>query len=368
MSGESRSSCPTANATVAQRKSRSRAIPVTSWRENKGALNSGNATTSDTKQPSSVRMRILWIIKLGVTFGLGLFLFARADWSAIGITLARIPPGVMLGAFIIMLLSVTISAYKWQLMLRLHGVNFGFSKLHRYYFTAVFFNNFLPTSIGGDGYRIYKTFGNSRSTSSSIIAVAMERLTGIIALLAIGYFYSFTVYRSHGDEISRMLMTLGTVGIAIALVTALLFVFLRGHQRLKRWQNKPRLLRILLEHGKDYHQQPGASAYVIFISFFFHVQNSMALYLLLRYGAGVDISIPELFVVLTLVNLIGVLPISINGLGVVDTAFVFLLGIYGVDNASALSVMLISRMLLILLSLIGAGLYLAERTGLPEQA
>ena len=323
---------------------------------------------SDAKQPSPVRNRILWIIKLCVTIGLGWFLFAHADWSTIGVALAKTPPGVILGVFIIMLLNVTLSAYKWQMMLKLHGVHFSFSKLHRYYFTAVFLNNFLPTSIGGDGYRIYKTFGNPRSTSSSVIAVVMERLTGIIALLAIGYFCSFIVYHSHGDEVSGTLLALGTAGIAMTLVAALFFVFLQGRQRLKRWRNKPRLLRILLEHGKDYLRQPAASAYVMLISFYFHAQSSLAFYLLLRYGAGVDISIPELFVVLTLVNLLGVLPISINGLGLVDGAFVILLGIYGVDKDLALSVMLISRMLLILLSFIGAGLYLSDRTDLPKPA
>ena len=289
---------------------------------------------NDAKQPSLVRNRIMWVVKLCVIIGLGWFLFSRADWSSIGVTLVRIPPSVLLGAFIMMLLSVAISAYKWQIMLKVHGVHFSFSKLHGYNFTAVFFNNFLPTSIGGDGYRIFKTFGNPRSTSSSVIAVVMGRLTGIIALLAIGYFCSFIVYRAHGDEVSGTLLVLGTASIFLTLVAGLIFVCLQGSQRLQRWQNKPRLLRILLEHGKDYLQQPAASAYVMLISFYFHVHNSMIFYLLLRYGAGVDISIPELFVVLTLVNLVGVLPISINGLGVVDITFVFLLGIYGVDNDS----------------------------------
>lgn len=310
----------------------------------------------------------MWTVKLCVTIGLGWFLYAHADWSAIGVTLARIPPGVLLGAFASMLLSVTISAYKWQLMLKLHGIHIGFSKLHRYYFTAVFFNNFLPTSIGGDGYRIYKTIGDSRSTSSSVIAVAMERLTGIIALLAIGFFCSLIVYLSRGDQLSGTLVTLGTAGIAITLVSAFFFVFLQGYQRLKRWQNKPRLLRILLEKGKDYLRQPAASAYVMLISFYFHVHISMTLYLLLRYGAGVDISFPELFVVLTLVTLIGVLPISINGLGVVDGAFVVLLSIYGVDKDLALSVMLITRAMVILISIIGAVLYVSEDSDSPRQA
>lgn len=73
---------------------------------------------SGIKQPSPVRKRILWIAKLCVTLGLGWFLIAQADWSAVSVMLYRIPFGVLLGAFIIMLLSVTISAYEWQILLK----------------------------------------------------------------------------------------------------------------------------------------------------------------------------------------------------------------------------------------------------------
>ncbi len=282
--------------------------------------------------------------------------------------MSNTPPSVLLLAFTMMLLGVSINAYKWQIMLKLHGVHFGFPKLYGYNFTAIFFNNFLPTSIGGDGYRIYKTFGNQRSNPSSVIAVVMGRLTGVIALLTIAYISSFIVYRSRGDEMSETLMNFGHGSVVLTLIAALLFVSLQGYQRLKRWKNKPRLVRIVLEHGGDYLHQPASSAYVMLISFYYHVHNSMIFYLLLRYGAGVDLSIAELFVVLALVNLVGMLPISINGLGVVDITFVFLLGVYGVDNDSALSVMLISRMLTILLSLIGAGVYISDRKDLPMPA
>ena len=318
--------------------------------------------------PLSVRSRIVWVVKLCVIIGLGGFLFEYADWSMIGGMLSKIQPGVIVAAYILMLLSAVISTYRWQILLKLHYVDFSFSELHRYTLIAIFCNNFFPTSIGGDGYRIYKTYDNSRSTSSSVIAVVMGRLLGIVALLGLGYFYSFIVYKSRGDEMSESLIVAGTIGVIVTLGVVLLLISLNGVERLKRWQDKPRMLSIILEHGKDYVRQPAASAQVILVSILFHVHNSMVFYVLLRYGVGVDITIPELFVVLTLVELVGVLPISFNGLGVVDITFVFLLGLYGIDKDSALTVMLIRRLLLILVSLIGAGLFLSERKDLTVQS
>src|SRR5690606_18422664 len=89
----------------------------------------------------------------------------------------------MLGILIAL---VFVSAYKWRLLLSIHGVEYSTLRLSRYYFVALFFNNFLPTSIGGDGYRIYKTINNGRSKASAIIAVVMERVTGFGTLLALG--------------------------------------------------------------------------------------------------------------------------------------------------------------------------------------
>ena len=322
---------------------------------------------TNTEQALPVRNTIMWVVKPFVTIALGWFLFTQADWSAIGATLTTIPTGVVVLAFIFMLLSITISAYKWRVILKLHGADFSFSKLHRYYFIGVFFSNFLPSSVGGDGYRIYKTYDNPRSNSSAVIAVMMDRLIGLLALLVVGYVCAFIVYRSQGDFLSGTFLSFGTAGIVTALLIALAMVVLRCHERLRRWRDKPRLLRILLEHGKDYVRNPRATAYAVLISLFYQVYNGMSFYLLLRYGVGVDISIPELFVVLTLVNLVGVLPISINGLGVIDGAFVILLGVYGVDNDLALSVMLVSRLLLIFISLIGAAFHVSERMGPPRQ-
>ncbi len=298
--------------------------------------------------------------------GVAGYLLGRADWAMVGRAILRVPPPAVVAAFAVMMLSVTISTYKWRYLLGLHGVRYPFGALHRYYFVAVFFNNFLPTSIGGDSYRIYKTLENARSRPSSVIAVVMERLTGIVALLAIGYGCAFIVFGDRGDSLSGALIGFGTGGIVAAFLVALVILVAGGARRMRSWRNKPRVLRILLEHGRDYLKQPGATAWAMLVSFFFHVHNSMSFFILLHWGVGAAISLPELFVVLTMVNLVAILPISINGLGVVDGAFIYLAGQYGVGYEAALGVMLISRALLIGISLIGAGFFLAERGTVPK--
>jgi uncharacterized membrane protein YbhN (UPF0104 family) len=313
------------------------------------------------------RTRLLLIIKLLVTVGIIGYLLARADWAMVAQAISRVPAATFLAAFAILLLGVAISTYKWRYLLELHGIEYPFRALHRYYFIAFFFNNFLPTGIGGDGYRIYKTLNNDRSRASAAIAVIMERVTGIVALLVIGYGSAFLVSRERGDPLSGALIAFGSAGIAV--MVALLLVFLiAGHYRwLPNRIRKPRLMQVLLEHGCDYLRQPRLSIWVMLVSFFFQVHNSMLFFVLLKWGVHATISLPELFVVLTLVNLFSMLPISINGLGVVDGAFIHFAGQYEVGYDAALAVMLIARALLIGISLIGAAFFLGERGVFPNE-
>jgi uncharacterized membrane protein YbhN (UPF0104 family) len=302
-----------------------------------------------------------------VTIGITGYLLARADWAMVTRSISSMPATALVAACAIMLLSVAICTYKWQSLLKLHGIRYPFRALHRYYFVAFFFNNFLPTSIGGDGYRIYKTLHNDRSRSSAAIAVVMERVTGIVALLVIGYGSAFLVSSQRGDSYSGAFIAFGSAGIAVTVALLLVFRFAGGYRWLRNRPNNPRLLLVLLEHGSDYRRQTRLTFRVVLVSFFFQVHNCMLFFVLLKWGVHATISLPELFVVLTLVNLLSMLPISINGLGVVDGAFIHIAGQYGVGFDAALAVMLVARALLIGISLIGAAFFLGERETFPNE-
>jgi uncharacterized membrane protein YbhN (UPF0104 family) len=106
---------------------------------------------------SNNKRRLLLVSKVFITVGLCAYLLFHANWDEVPGLLGKVGLPVATIVFIIMLLSITISTYKWDIILQVHKIFFKFNALHKIYFIATFFNNFLPTSIGGDGYRIYKT-------------------------------------------------------------------------------------------------------------------------------------------------------------------------------------------------------------------
>ena len=122
----------------------------------------------------------------------------------------------------------------------------------------------------------------------------------------------------------------------------------------------PRKIKTLLEHLGDYRRHPVMTCQVMGLSFFFHVFTFFWMLLLIA-AVGGKLDVFSLVVAVAISNLVAVLPISINGIGLMDGSFIYVASRLGMDFNLALMVMLIIRALLIVLSLIGGIYYLKER-------
>lgn len=304
------------------------------------------------------KRNLFTLSRMLITAGLCILLLKNADWGNLLALLGNIGLPLISLIFVILLLSITISTYKWDTILKIHGIHFRFSALHEYYFIGAFFNNFLPTSIGGDGYRIYKTMDNEISRSCAILAVFVERASGLAALILIGSISSiYIIFINGGNEAAHYVLIAGSLS-AIACMAGF-FIIKYGLQENTKLRGRfGKLIKDNIVYLLDYKRNPKITLRIAIVSLLFHIHNSMAFYLLLKYGVDFDISFAEVYIVLTLTNLISILPISINGIGVVDGAFIYLTGLYGVSYDQSLSVMIVARALLIPLSLIGGFYYL----------
>ncbi|MDH3689200.1 MAG: flippase-like domain-containing protein [Gammaproteobacteria bacterium] len=314
----------------------------------------------------AIKTRILFALKLAVTVLLCVVILWNADWIALTQTFRKVDVLLLLVVFVCMVLCVTLSAYKWQSLLKIHDAEFGFNKLHKYYFIAMFFNNFLPTSIGGDGYRIYKTLDNDRSRTSAVVAVLMERISGILSLMCIGYLGGIAGYLLHGNPLSKYVVYIGSVGLALSIP----IVFLLHHgkllQRLKHWKRFPAALRKVTGLLGDYSRKPIQSFWIVIISFVFHA-FSLFWMLTLIHAVGGSMSVFDLAVVSALLSVIAIVPLSINGIGLVDGSFIYLAGQFGLGYEIALMVMLLHRALLIPISLVGGIFYALTRRDAPDK-
>ena len=307
-----------------------------------------------------LRSQILMLVKVFITLSLCGVIIWQGDWNKIWTAFRNANPFLIAVVFTGMLGGVAISAYKWQVVLSVHGIHYAFRQLQRYYYTSVFFNNFLPSNIGGDVYRIFQTMRSQPNRAGAVVAVVTERLTGIWALIALGALGGMWVYFSDPLHPVWILPAL-SVFSAVTLTPLVLLIFSR---RVTAWclaqPRFPQKLKNVLRLSEDYRRHYLKTLRIIGISFGFHL-FTLTWMLLLAYIVGGQSSMSRLVLGFAICNLAALLPLSLNGIGLFDGSFIYIMVDLGMSFDAALMMMLVLRALLIPLSLIGGLFYLRDR-------
>ncbi len=268
----------------------------------------------------------------------------------------------LLLAIAITMVSIGLMTVRWRSLLHQYEVGISSSRLYGFYLVGLFFNNFLPTSIGGDIVRIYSAAADSDNRTAAFASVIIERIMGIAAtlFLAITSLY----YVSHYFQDQRILLV--SVFLLIAIIT---FFVMITRERPVLW-----LLRIfdkftLLNLGEKINKLIEAMHFLrdrrrVFVWVFFLSVLSQAAIVLMNYALclalRIEVELLYLFLVVPVTFLLTMLP-SINGLGLRDGGFVFLLGKMGVSSAASISLALLNVIVPMVISLWGAVLFAVQR-------
>ncbi|MCB0282478.1 MAG: flippase-like domain-containing protein [Calditrichae bacterium] len=260
------------------------------------------------------------------------------------------------------ILSVFLMSLRWKIILDHYNIKLRVSRLFGFYLVGLFFNNFLPTSIGGDIVRIYKVIGDSDERTASFSSVIIERLVGIAATL----FLSITslYYVSHYFKDDRILYT---SIILFSLIVVFFFLITRNRpfEFLLKIFDKVTVLNI----GEKINKLMEAIHLLrekrrIFVWMFLLSVLAQIAIVFMNYAAvlalDIEVDLLYLFLVVPVTFMITMLP-SINGVGLRDGGFVFLLGKIGVSGAAAISLSFMNVLIPMIISLWGALLFLIQR-------
>ncbi len=303
-----------------------------------------------------------WLIggaKLLVTLALCWLIVSWIDWQAFQATLRNAHYGLMAVVFVLSLGGLVISAWKWQILLQGHGIHFNLPTLIKWYFIATFFNAFLPTNIGGDGYRLLKSCDNPKGKARAVAALLLERMTGVLTLGGMGYLAAVTVWLKSGNALAGSIAAVGTIGGITGLVALALIWRFGSLGPLSRIGRLTSIIETTSEVIGDWRGQYARLGVVMVLSAAFHVLRIGFIWLLIL-ALGTVVDPVELTVALFAVEVAAMLPISIGGLGVMEGSFVYVMGAFGLGSETGLASMLVLRVLTLVLGLIGALLYLGE--------
>jgi uncharacterized protein (TIRG00374 family) len=295
-------------------------------------------------------------LKVAISLAFLAALLWWADWSQVLAHVAQIHPAITLFALLAYAGQLFLSAWKWQWSLILHELRLPYGLLSRIYWIAFFLNNLLPTSIGGDAYRVYRTMPSAGFRSRALSAVIVERLIGLGALLALGALgacmLAGEIAVARGFLAVLLTATLG----AVAVVAALRSAALRPH--LQQLMHYPWLHAV--QHNMGLLAR-ARRAYLPLVTLSFLFQSvAIGINYLLFAATGDPVSLAKCAVITAVAGAATVIPFTINGIGVLEGAFAGTAIALGVEYEHALLVAILIRLLVLPLSAIAGLLYALE--------
>ena len=261
-------------------------------------------------------------------------------------------------AFVMALLGVVLAAWRWQRVLTVYDVHLGVLRLFWVYLASLFVGNVLPSTIGGDVLRVARVGRRVGSTEAAFGSVALERLSGFVALPAL-VLVGFAVRPGLFDEdraFVALLIALVTLGLLMSIL------FLAGHPRAAgRFADNENWTRFIgaVHQGVDrLRRQPAHVTHVLGTAIVYQLSVVASVMLI---ATALDLPVPAIaiFTFVPAVAMVQVLPISVSGLGVREGMLVLFLEPLGASEAQCIGLGLLWYASLLLVSAIGAPSFVA---------
>ena len=312
------------------------------------------------------------LIAAKVILSLALFAFVVAKVSPgdIWATIRPADPGLLLLACALLFLSSLVGGWLWARLLQAQGVDIPFRKAASYYFVGLFFNNFLPSNIGGDIARISDASKHADHVSPVFSATLMDRLIGVLAIAFLATLASFAaIDRFHLYAIYMMivLVFLFALGLFLSIFHRRVLMAFEWPFRVIGARSIERSITRLLDDLHGYRHQGGALVTAIAASMLVQVGRILAHYLV-GLALGVRVAMGYYFLFVPVLAALISLPISMNGLGIREGAGVVLFQMSGMTKEQAFAVPFLTYLASVLISLIGGLIFVTRPSRRALQA
>lgn len=312
------------------------------------------------------RSTLTFLLKTLVSLGCLSFLLSRIDVTQ----LLRVLSSVHLSYLVIALAGYffgqVLCSVRWALLARPLGFNNPLKDFVIFYFIGMFFNLFAPSTIGGDVGRVFYLArdGDRRAerewsgpTLSALVSVVADRFIGLAVLVWIGA-AALALFPNYAlPSLVRAITFALAAGALLAWLLLPLFNRLAERWDLPRGKN-------LLQGLAAYSRNHQIIAQTIVLSLSAHLIQTW-LHILLGLALGVEIPWSYILILYPLVGVFSALPISLNGIGLREGGYLFLLRQIGISSEKAIAFSLLWFLVAVFDSLIGGLVFVARKGGKP---
>lgn len=291
-------------------------------------------------------------LKIGITTSLLVFIFQDFDTRQFTNTIRNVNYFYIISAFLIHIAAFCIFAVRWWILLRL-TTDCPFNSIIPAYYLGLFWNNLLPTSIGGDVVRILYLRQKGFRTNELIHSSLADRIIGLFSIVLLGATAMTTNTYMNENNTFSLLLLLAVLGASVFIVSKRCMQYIRDKVQPYTQYRLARTLVLIVETTTLYIVDKKKLLHVLFYSFTAQFLIILSYIFLSR---ALDVTLPYYiyFSIIPVVFLASSIPVSIGGLGVRESVLISLLAIYSVSSQTAISLSIIYFCMLILVTLPGA--------------
>ncbi|MDO8875813.1 MAG: D-glycero-beta-D-manno-heptose 1,7-bisphosphate 7-phosphatase [Pseudolabrys sp.] len=260
-----------------------------------------------------MRRLLLLLLKAAISIILLYVSLRSVNLAALGERLSRLNAGWIAAALFLQATQVAVQAMRWRAIALGCGASLTPRAAVRVSFIATFFNQVLPSTIGGDAARMILLARSGSGWTSAAYSVLIDRVAGILALALIVITCLPWTFALVQDPVARAILLLIGGGAAVGGVVFIMIGVLKVPP-MERWAPTRHLVEVS-RTARRLAQSPQTAATVAPASFAIHLLTVAAIWCIAQ-SVAATASFALLLFMIPPVILIATIPISIAGWGV----------------------------------------------------
>lgn len=304
---------------------------------------------------------LLWAVRIGIAAILVAWIVRRSSLTEVAEAFRSADLVLVAAAFGLNLVGWVISVLRWRVLLGALAMRVPFPKLLQSYLSGIFFNNLLPSTVGGDALRMYDSWRWGAGRAEAVTVIAVDRLMGTLALLAFAL-GALALAPRFVDEypLLPLWIGLGAAGIITLAAGALLplrrFRSLAAPLAVRLPGPIRRPLATISTALGAYRNNGRAVRVALALSVLLQLNVILHFYLIAR-ALHLTVDLSAFFLIIPISVAIMTIPLSVNAIGIRENVLAFFLAFYGVGSSTALAFAWVAFGLIILQGVIGGIVY-----------
>ncbi|HEY7419056.1 MAG TPA: lysylphosphatidylglycerol synthase transmembrane domain-containing protein [Ktedonobacteraceae bacterium] len=303
------------------------------------------------------------ILRIVITVALFVFLLKSVSWILLFQTLKHLRYDMFLLGLVAGVVCILFSAYGWRTLILAEHIRYDLARLIHLYLIGMAFSHFLPTNMGGDAIKAFYVGRESANMAGATSTVLMSRVTSFLGMLLIALPGLLILHREFSVStitwflvLSLLLIMAITSTIAVAAILPAVSTRFLKHA----WSNTKTFNTIISvsDAMRAVSKRPAALGGAVVFGMLFWIASFANYY---GYAMALNMHVPFSFyvVAIPLVSIVAALPISINGFGVREGAFVYIFSTIHVPTTTSLLLVLLMDAQVFFFGLIGGCIYLS---------